>query len=161
MTDGYCASTCVLLAELLKKQGVRSLVFGGRPRHGPMQALGGVKGGQYWSLSTISRYVWEAHDIAVSASRMGTPILPAEELARYREIAPPPPQNFSLRFDVHGSSGVNFRDMYGEVDETTPLQFVYEAADCRLFFTAENYVRPASSWVAAAKVMFGNGSCVH
>ncbi|KAJ5503316.1 hypothetical protein N7463_006190 [Penicillium fimorum] len=160
MTDGYCASTCVILAKLLQEQGVQSIAFGGRPRHAPMQLLGGVKGGQYWSLTTISRYVREAYTIAVNASEMEIPILTAEEMRRYREISPPPTQSFSLRFDIHGSSGVNFRNAYSERDGETPLQFIYESASCRLFFTAENYVRPATLWLAAAAAMFGNGSCV-
>ncbi|CAI7594174.1 unnamed protein product [Penicillium viridicatum] len=159
MTDGYCASTCVLLATLLQGKGVRSIVFGGRPRHAPMQLLGGVRGGQYWSLQTTSRYVREAYEVAVNASQLGSPILSAEELARYREISPSSTEDFPLRFDTLGSSGVNFRNEYGKQDEFTPLQFVHESANCRLFFTAENYVRPATLWLMAARTMFGNESC--
>ncbi|KAH6623944.1 peptidase S41 family protein [Chaetomium tenue] len=159
MTDGHCASTCVLLASLLVGQGVRSIVFGGRPRHAPMQLLGGVKGGQYWSLRTASRYIQEAYDIALHAPD-ADPILSTTEMARFREIAPLPLEEFPLRFDKYGSSGVNFRNAYGESDGETPLQFVYEAADCRLFFTAENVLRPETTWRSAARAMFGNGSCV-
>ncbi|GAB1317655.1 Peptidase S41 family protein ustP [Madurella fahalii] len=159
ITDGYCASTCVLLARLLVDQGVRSIVFGGRPRHAPMQLLGGVKGGQYWPLRTVSRYIQEAYDIALHASH-DDPILSPAEIARYRDIAPLPVKEFPLRFDKYGSSGVNIRNAYGEDDSDTPLQFVYEAADCRLFFTAENVVRPETIWRAAARTMFGGGSCV-
>ncbi|KAH6855448.1 hypothetical protein B0I37DRAFT_423830 [Chaetomium sp. MPI-CAGE-AT-0009] len=159
MTDGYCASTCVPLASLLTDQGVRSIVFGGRPRHGPMQLLGGVKGGQYWSLRTASRYIQEAYDIVLHAS-YDDHILTPEEMARYRDIAPLPLKEFPLRFDKYGSSGINFRNAYSEEDGDRPLQFVYEAADCRLFFTAENVVRPETMWRAAARTMFGDGSCV-
>jgi hypothetical protein len=160
MSDGYCASTCALFAGLLKKQGVRSIAFGGRPKYGPMQTVGGVKGGQYWSLSHISQYISNAYDLAVKASEIGSPILTPEQLARFKEIAPPNPTNFSLRFDTLGSGGVNFRNAYREGDDVTPLQFIYEAADCRLFYTAENYVYPATSWLAAANTMLNDGSCV-
>lgn len=160
MTDGYCASTCVLFAELMKKQGVRSIAFGGRPRYGPMQALGGVKGGQYWSLSLISRYISQAYELAINASIAGSPVLTPEQLARFKDIAPPDPKNFSLRFNTLGHSGVNFRNAYAEDDDETPLQFRYEAADCRLFYTAENVVRPATTWVAAVDVMWNGGECV-
>lgn len=160
MTDGHCASTCVLLTSLLTGQGVRSIVFGGRPRHAPMQLVGGVKGGQYWSLRTASKYIQEAYDIALHASSHYDPILSPAEMARYRDLAPLPLKDFPLRFDKHGSSGINFRNAYSADDADTPLQFVYEAADCRLFFTAENVVRPETMWRAAARTIFGNGSCV-
>nr|B8NM69.1 RecName: Full=Peptidase S41 family protein ustP; AltName: Full=Ustiloxin B biosynthesis protein P [Aspergillus flavus NRRL3357] len=160
MTNGICASTCTILARLLKQQGVRSIVFGGRPRAAPMQLLGGSKGGQYWSLVTISHYIKKAREIAVNASGAGSPILSEDELARFLELAPPPLTGFPIRIDSRGGSGVNFRNEYDEKDPTTPLQFVYEAADCRLFWTAENYVFPESSWVAAADAMFGDASCV-
>jgi hypothetical protein len=160
MTDGYCASTCILLAKLLLDQGVRSIVFGGRPRLAPMQLLGGVKGGQYWPLRTASRYIHEAYEIASVASSRGDPVLTPAEMARYRDMAPLPVKEFPLRFDKYGSSGVNFRNAYSAEDENTPLQFVYEPADCRLFFTAETAVRPEMMWKAAAASMFGNSSCV-
>ncbi|KAK3935493.1 hypothetical protein QBC46DRAFT_397395 [Diplogelasinospora grovesii] len=154
VTDGHCASTCALLAGLLKKEGVRSIAFGGRPRKGRMQAVGGVKGGQYWSFSTISSYIAKALELAGD-------ILPPEQLARLRELAPPPPSNFSLKLGPYGESSVNFRDAYADYDgdTLTPRQFVYEPADCHLFFTAENIIWPGTTWVAAAEAMFGNGSC--
>jgi hypothetical protein len=124
-----------------------------------MQLLGGVKGAQYWSLTTISRYVREAYDIAVQAAHDGHPILTLDEMNEYQRIAPPPLENFSLQFNTHRSSGVNFRNAYVNEDVRTPLQFLFEPADCRLFFKAENYVQPASLWLSAAKAMFGNGSC--
>ena len=160
MTDGTCASTCSIFAELMKKQGVRSIAFGGRPQYGPMQALGGVKGGQYLSLPLLHRYISRAYDLAVNASEAGSPILTPEQLARFEEIAPPDPKNFSLRINRIGTGGVNFRNAYREGNDVTPLQFVYEAADCRLFYTAENYIRPATSWLAAANAMLNGGSCV-
>jgi hypothetical protein len=124
-----------------------------------MQLLGGVKGGQYWSLRTASRYIQEAYNIALHASH-DDPILSPAEMTRYRDIAPLPLKEFPLRFDKYGSSGINFRNAYSEDDGDMPLQFVYEAADCRLFFTAENVVRPETTWQAAVRTMFGDGSCV-
>lgn len=51
-------------------------------------------------------------------------------------------------FDINLVSG------HRPVQEDIPLQFVYEPADCGLFFTAENIVRPASGWEAAAKAFW-------
>ena len=43
--DGYCGSTCALFAEFMKTQvGIRTIAFGGRSQHGPMQGVGGTKG---------------------------------------------------------------------------------------------------------------------
>ena len=160
MTDGSCASTCAMFASLMKKQGVRTIAFGGRPQHGPMQALGAVKGAQYLPLSTIHHYISTAYDTALNASRAGSQLLSPDQLARFQLLAPPHPNHFSLRFNTLGNCGVNFRNAYGEDDAITPLQFVYEAADCRRFYTVENLVWPASAWVVAADAMLGNGSCV-
>ncbi|KAL2436556.1 hypothetical protein ABEF95_012014 [Exophiala dermatitidis] len=79
LTDGYCASTCAVFAELLKTQTggqVRSVVVGGRPIGArtpgngdwsrdreediidhipppPMQYLGATKGHTFWSFESI------------------------------------------------------------------------------------------------------------
>lgn len=160
ITDGRCASTCAIFAGLLKKQGVRSIAFGGRPRLTPMQTVGGVRGGQSWSLSTISQHISHAYELALNASRMGKPILSIRELELFKELAPPSTENFTIRFNTYLSSSVNFRNTYAENDDITPLQFVYEAADCRRFYTANNYVHPASIWVAASEAMFEGGACI-
>ncbi|KAK3949204.1 hypothetical protein QBC32DRAFT_400400 [Pseudoneurospora amorphoporcata] len=127
ITNSQCASTCALLISLLCRQaGVRTLAFGGRPRYAPMQPVGGVKGGQYWSLGTIHRHVSRAIELAVnsfngsSSDKGGTPILTGEELARLKELAPADPdpdprgrrKGFPLRMGWQGEGGVNFRDLY-------------------------------------------------
>ncbi|KAK3486810.1 OPT oligopeptide transporter protein-domain-containing protein [Neurospora hispaniola] len=187
MTNGECASTCALLISLLRRQGkVRTLVFGGRPRHAPMQAVGGVKGGQYWSLTTIYRHVSRAVELAMSkGTSTSTTILTEEELQRLKELAPADPDpraavgtgGFPLRMGWKGEGGVNFRDLYyledGDDDEvsgvekgkwmstgTVPAQFIYEPAECRRFFTVEMMFRPAKMWEVAREVMFGSGSLV-
>ncbi|KAI0395033.1 peptidase S41 family protein [Xylariaceae sp. FL0594] len=166
VTDGRCSSTCTVFAELMKREGVRSVALGGRPRHGPMQALGGVRGAQRWSLDTAHRHASRAYALALAlASNATTPILSPDELARFRQLMPPRTRDFSLRTNIYGESDVNFRNAYGRGDDDRaavplPLQFAYDAADCRLFYTLENYFRPVTTWVAVAGAMFGNGSCV-
>ncbi|EZF70408.1 hypothetical protein H105_07222 [Trichophyton soudanense CBS 452.61] len=54
LTDGACGSTCALMANLLRRNGVKSVVIGGRPRHaGRVEAVGGVKGTQILRLDQI------------------------------------------------------------------------------------------------------------
>lgn len=141
--------------DLLRQQGVRTLAFGGRPRHGPMQAVGGVRGGQRWSLRAIEKHVQ-------TALRLATDVLRAPaEARRLATLAPPRLADFPLQFDRYGQGGVNFRDAYGPGDDETPLQFVYEAADCRRFFTLRNVMEPATMWADAAQAMFGEADlCV-
>jgi hypothetical protein len=56
LTDGFCASTCSIFYEFMTTQaGVQSIAVGGRPQHGPMQAVGGVKGYVLSTVSTSSR----------------------------------------------------------------------------------------------------------
>ena len=41
LTDGVCASTCAVFSEHLKNKGsVQQIMVGGRPKHGPVQAVG-------------------------------------------------------------------------------------------------------------------------
>lgn len=152
-----------------------------------MQAVGGVKGGQYWSLKTIYRHISRAVELAVGNSA----ILTEEELQRLKELAPVDPDpvlgaaavgdnGFPLRMGWKGEGGVNFRDLYyldddgDEEDDskegkgkgkgmnigTVPAQFIYEPAECRRFFTVEMMFRPARMWEVAREVMFGGGECV-
>lgn len=58
------------------------------------------------------------------------------------------------------SGNLNLRNEYDPDDGETPLQFVYEAAECRLFYTFENYLQQQTVWQAAAKAMFGDFGCV-
>jgi len=54
LTDGFCTSTCTLFAEFMKTEAnVMSIVFGGRPQTGPMQAIGGSKGAEVMNWSGI------------------------------------------------------------------------------------------------------------
>jgi hypothetical protein len=125
-----------------------------------MQTVGGIRGAQYWALETISEYVERARDLALTALASGSPILSSREIQRFEELAPLPLGKFPLRLDTYEQSGINIRNAYDPGDDSTPLQFLYEPADCRLFFTAENYIDPATTWIAAANAMFLNGSCV-
>ena len=46
-------------------------------------------------------------------------------------------------------------------DETqTPLQFIYEASNCRLFCTAADIYDISNAWSRVANVVWGNGFCV-
>ncbi|RJE21019.1 hypothetical protein PHISCL_06640 [Aspergillus sclerotialis] len=160
VTNGACSSTCTIFSELMKNQGgVRSLAFGGRPQLGPMQALGGVKGQKVANDGQLELLYKTANEVADNATKEGHPVLSEAQHKRLKELTPrADDENAPIlglsRFDVNLING------YRPGQEDMPLQFVYEPADCRLFFTAENIVRPASGWEAAAKAFWGDGRCV-
>ena len=60
------------------------------------------------------------------------------------------------------STTINFADAIRADDESeTPLQFIYEAADCRLFQTPDMLHNVTELWRAAAKIMNGDyDACV-
>ena len=47
-----------------------------------------------------------------------------------------------------------------EDQRNTPLEFVYEAADCKLFYTYDSLMTPMSMWRRGVDAKWGNGTCV-
>lgn len=139
--------------------GVKSLAFGGRPQPGPMQALGGVKGQKVAGNGQLELLYRTAREVSDNATRAGNPVLSDAQRTRLAELTPRPDDE---KAPLSGLStlNVNLINGYRPGQEGVPLQFVYEPADCRLFFTAENIVRPASGWEAAASAVWGGGRCV-
>ncbi|KAF2196112.1 hypothetical protein GQ43DRAFT_499809 [Delitschia confertaspora ATCC 74209] len=140
-TDGLCGSSCASFHEELKNiAGVKSVVVGGRPRNAPMQAVTGAKGGEVrynvqvpmmaaslinatqnlGSTTALSTLVYEAAMVSQLLIRAG-------ESARYQT-----------------------QEQIRKGDETeTPLQFIYEAADCKIFYTLKTLTNPQEAWIAA------------
>jgi hypothetical protein len=147
VTDGYCASTCTIFSEFLTQQaGVKTIAMGGRSNKDPIQAIGGVKGVNNFAWSYIQSQVQYALRFDKSLS------------------------NTILRKDYSSdlpilratSYGVNNRDGLRQNDTSgIALQFVYEEADCRLFYTPEMTVDIIALWKAVADAKWGNsGKCV-
>ncbi|KAJ5229090.1 hypothetical protein N7489_009798 [Penicillium chrysogenum] len=154
ITDGDCVSTCAFFVKLMKRQGVRTITFGGRPRKAPMQGVGGVKGGQSLGINYINGYIEQANGLIRDSTNTGAPLLTSAEWKAFNESSP------STTASLQWSGNLNLRNEYDPEDDQTPLQFVYEAAECRLFYTLDNYLERETVWQAAAKAMFGGGQCV-
>ncbi|KAK8868572.1 Peptidase S41 [Apiospora arundinis] len=151
--DGFCHSTCTTFVNLMTNMGgVRTVAFGGRPATGPMQIMGGVRGGQSLAFGSIEQLV---NGSAPLLKRQPN-LLTKDQLAQYKASMPIPTEDFPL--PVKGE--VNFRNAYQQGDDDTPLQFVYQAADCRLFYTYDNYNDPKTVWQAASDAIWGNKGCV-
>ncbi|KAJ5560375.1 Interphotoreceptor retinol-binding [Penicillium frequentans] len=155
ITDGDCVSTCAFFVKLMKRQGVRTIAFGGRPTNEPMQGVGGVKGGQSLGVDYINGYIQQANTLIRNAANTSSPLLTRAEWKKFNESSPSLAESFAW------SGNLNLRNEYDPDDDETPLQFVYEAAECRLFYTLENYLQQETVWQAAAKAMFGSFRCVN
>lgn len=109
--------------------GVRTVVVGGQPSHGPMQAPSGSRGAELYSVEELDT----DFDIAQSLNETTSSYLPQRAEDVYVLYA-----------------GINLRDQIRK-DEETPLQFVYEAADCRIYFTPQTVWNFTNLWKYAVK----------
>lgn len=144
VTDGFCASTCTIFSELMRQlAGVEYIAMGGRSKEGITQAIGGIKGtNNYpWSyIQALAQYViYENTTAEQQAEYLETELVDYNSSIPFQRLAPGTAAN------------VNFRDGIRKGDESgTPLQFVYEPADCRIYYTKAMTVDASAIWKAAA-----------
>ncbi|KAL5443990.1 hypothetical protein PMIN07_000223 [Paraphaeosphaeria minitans] len=153
VTDGYCASTCTIFSELMRqRQGIKYISLGGRAKAGITQAVGGIKGTNNYPWTYI-QYLAELAITNLTASAEEAAKLNATELGDYWD-------NVVFERQAPGTSvNVNFRDGIRDTDETeTPLQFVYEPADCRILYTKAMTMDVTAIWKAVADSAFGGQS---
>ncbi|KAK2784096.1 hypothetical protein FQN53_008812 [Emmonsiellopsis sp. PD_33] len=156
VTDGICGSTCALFANLMQKAGVRTIAVGGRSREGPMQAIGGVKGAQVLNYQQIFETITTVFDdYATPQEKRQWENTDLGEIYRTGEY-------ILARTLSDGVGGrVNFRNAIDPKDKSrTPLQFVYEPAGCRMWFTRESKFDMNKFWAHVSKVAFGDASCL-
>ncbi|KAG9512429.1 hypothetical protein KCV07_g9477, partial [Aureobasidium melanogenum] len=157
--DGTCASTCAIFSEFMTSQmETWSVVVGGRPQDGTMQGVGGAKGSQVQGMFTLSTIVSAVISAAPLGdqfsflSEFGTDLISATQQALNRASAGGP---------LLVKASVNFRNNIRKGDESeTPLQHIYEAADCRFFYTPEMYSDQAAVWNQAYDSTWGSMECV-
>jgi len=160
LQDGFCSSTCTIFSELMKEQGkVESIAVGGLPINAPMQAIGGTKGSMTLPFTRIQDLAQQSFQLAAvqsekMAEMLNTTIIntlayPQQLLNRAAY------SNGAILAQINAAD--NLRN--GDASET-PLEFVYEAADCKIFYTAEMVANVEETWKAAATAKWGNGSCV-
>lgn len=157
--DGNCASTCAIFSEFMTSQkSTWSVAVGGRPQNGPMQGVGGVKGSQVqgmFILSTIITAVLAAAPLPDQLdfiSKFGTDLVASTQQALNRA---------SSGGSLIVKASVNFRNNIRQGDGSeTPLQHIYEAADCRFFYTAEMHADQAAVWDKAYDSTWGSMECI-
>lgn len=153
LTDGLCSSTCALFVEFMTRLGVRTVVMGGSPSPGPMQAVGGSRGArQYWGqYPYLDVDLWWAGTLDEHANQTLPEIAPNAEFRDsgiWTTYA-----GFTLRDSI--------RQEEANSSDATPLQFRYEAADCRLYYTLRNLYNMTQQWRDAAAATWDDASlCV-
>ncbi|PMD46382.1 peptidase S41 family protein-like protein [Hyaloscypha variabilis F] len=142
LTDGQCASTCSLFMEMMHHEaGVRTVVAGGRPSYGPMQAPGLTRGAAaYDVVDSLDA------DIALAQLLLDEDNQPSDFLPN--RTTPGPGMSISY-------AQINLRDQIRQ-GETVPLQFTYEAANCRIFYTAQTFYNYTNLWRYAADAIYSN-----
>ncbi|KAK4186713.1 hypothetical protein QBC35DRAFT_475223 [Podospora australis] len=157
LTDGNCGSACALIvAFLTHAHGVRTVTLGGRPQETPMQAVGGVKGGPVGTFDSFGN----GSGINRTAIPPGLKFVPlGHPPVRVRGGVSGeyfPSSNIAINVGNVFSLGENERDK----DSKIPLQFRYEAANCRLFFTWEMARDATAIWKAVRGVAWEGKRCV-
>ncbi|KAI9702997.1 MAG: hypothetical protein M1836_008211 [Candelina mexicana] len=140
LTDGLCSSACAVFVEMMHHEtGVRTVVAGGLPRSGPMQAASGSRGAQTYSSISIDRDIEVAQSINETA----------------KDYLPDRTEDVLLDFMT-----INLRDQIRK-DQDIPVQFQYDAADCRIYYTAETLSDYSKLWTYAANAIFSDSKlCV-
>ena len=144
LTDGICHSTCAMLVEMMRQDaGVKTVTVGGSPNVGPMQAASGTRGALGYTLDQLDNDMFTATVFNVTSAGQ----LPESHLS------------FDLQFWINSAS-VNLRNQV-RAGESVPLQFTYDASDCRIFWTKETFNDFAKLWQAAADAAWTDpGNCV-
>lgn len=154
-TDALCGSSCASFHEELKNTaGVKAVTVGGRPENKPIQTITGSKGGEVIPLITFPQYAGVLVNISgpVGLSSVKSNDATLAALANTPQIA--------LRVG-DSSSRAQSQDQIRKGDKTaTPLQFIYEAADCRIFYTPDSYSDPDLAWKQAWDAHSDDSKCV-
>ena len=141
LTDGTCGSTCTIFSYLMILQaGVKTVTMGGRPRAGPMQAIAGVEGAQVFNMVDIAAAASAALGLAAGVG--------AEEELGARDELEALAAGYAVRraADPAFAGSVNGKNAFAMADARTPLQFLYEPANCRFFATREMLAAPEAAW---------------
>lgn len=160
LTDGACGSTCSIFADLMTEvAGVKTVVAGGRPMNGPMAAIGGTRGTNRWTFDVLFVVANGTYSFVEEEGNGNETDLALIEESGVGALL----EGYELVSSRASAGAVNSRDLIRKVDVESgvPAQFTYEAADCRIWYTAESVVDVRALWRDVADVAWGNGQCVN
>ncbi|KAI1914416.1 hypothetical protein LOZ39_000967 [Ophidiomyces ophidiicola] len=152
VTDGICASTCAILADLMRRHGIKSIAVGGRPKRGPMQAVGGVKGEQVISFGNLFFKAKQVYDNFLTPEEKKQ-----HENSRLAMMATKGNAVLNRLPNFGDDSIINYRNkVYAEDQSRTPRQFVNEPADCKIWRTKDAIFDKNKWWTTIADSWWGN-----
>ncbi|KAF2872426.1 hypothetical protein BDV95DRAFT_606042 [Massariosphaeria phaeospora] len=153
-TDALCGSACVSFHEELKNiAGVKSITVGGRAETGPIQVVAGTKGGEVIPLYFYPYYASTL--INITEELRDPSLLPSQKVKDLASV-----EQVLIRAG-DASSRVQSQDQIRKGDTSaTPLQFIYEAADCKIFYTASTFADPDAAWKQAWDAFQDDTKCV-
>ena len=137
LTDGLCTSTCALFVEMMQQAGVKTVVIGGRPEPGAMQTASGSRGAASYNSDelTIDFSIAELHNA---------------EAATLSE-------QYNDTGMVVNYAGFTLRDQMRPHAEI-PNQFRYLPADCRIYWTRDNFYNYTRLWLDVHKASYTDQS---
>jgi len=145
LTDGMCSSACALLVEFMTRIGVRTVVAGGRPEAGPMQAVGGSRGARDYAAIELD-FDFLLAGLLNETANATLPEIPSNQLSR--------DTGMWITY-----AGLNLRDQIRKSDlaspDPIPLQFRYEAADCRIYYRLDTLWNMTNLWQDVAEASWG------
>ena len=141
-TDALCGAACAGLHEELKNNGgIKSIVVGGRAEEGYMSAVSGSKSGE--SISLRDGIAMAEHLRNVSR-KFDLKSYPADEATLDEFIDMP---ELKTRANGGESVWIPIQANMRKGDKTsTPLNFVEDVADCRIFYTHESFANAETAW---------------
>lgn len=141
LTDGICGSTCSLFVEMMREQGVRSVVVGGLPEPGPMQAACGSRG----AAAYTDKELFDDWDKAREADPIAGAVLPQRP---FDSVIQGMTIGFTIRDQIRPNTSI-------------PNQMLYLPADCRLYWTFSNIYSLTQLWKDAYNAIYvDQRSCV-
>jgi hypothetical protein len=127
--------------------GVKSIAMGGRPSKLPIQGIGGTKGANNYPFAYMRQ-------ITTLATGMGS----ADQMKNWTAAT-----NYSdLPLNRSTDNSLNVRDniLRDHLEDGIPAQFVYEAADCRLYYEPSMITNVTAIWKKAADAAWGTDKCI-
>ncbi|CAF9915508.1 MAG: hypothetical protein HETSPECPRED_002511 [Heterodermia speciosa] len=132
VSDSLCGSTCAFFAAALQDQGVRSVVYGGRPGwKGTMQVAGGARGAVHYPYTI---FYAKSQDLVEGNGSAEVLVGPTPYLT---------------------TMGVNLVNTYRKGEDAVPLEFQYRAATYARRLTAGMAADREEMWRDAKEVVWG------
>lgn len=154
-TDALCGSSCASFHEELKNvAGVKAVTVGGLPENKPIQTVTGSKGGEVIALNNFPMFAYQILNISsqLDLASVKDDDVTLANLANVSQII--------VRVG-DDNTRVQSQDQIRKGDKTaTPLQFIYEASDCKIFYTADTFADPDAAWKQAWDAFQDDSKCV-